>query len=97
MARQLLAACSLLVALSNAQTSTETPAADEDGKYTISAEGIRAQFIPYGASLSNLFINDTSGTERDIVLGFDNATFYGEDTVHPHYGGVPGESAATLR
>jgi len=47
-------------------------------------------FIPYGASVSNLFINDTHGVERDIVLGFDNATHYTVDTQHPHLGGVPG-------
>ena len=64
--------------------------ADADGKYTIAAEGIRAQFIPYGASISNLFINDTNGIERDIVLGFDNASFYSVDPFHPHLGGVPG-------
>jgi aldose 1-epimerase len=64
--------------------------ADENGKYEISAEGIRAQFIPYGASISNLFINDTKGIERDIVLGFDNASHYTVDPFHPHLGGVPG-------
>lgn len=32
-----------------------------DGKYTLEAPGIRAKFIPYGASISNLFINDTNG------------------------------------
>ena len=50
---------------------------DSDGKYVIQGTGIRATFIPYGASISNLFINDTHGVERDIVLGFDNATYYG--------------------
>jgi hypothetical protein len=50
---------------------------DKDGKYTIEGVGIRATFIPYGASISNLFINDTSGIERDIVGGFDNASYYG--------------------
>lgn len=49
---------------------------DSDGKYTLKAEGIRAQFIPYGASISNLFIKDKHGIERDIVLGWDNATYY---------------------
>lgn len=60
------------------------------GKYEISAEGIRAQFIPYGASVTNLFIKDKNGVERDIVLGFDNASFYSVDPFHPHLGGVPG-------
>lgn len=72
-------------------SSTSVPTPDDDGKYEISAEGIRAQFIPYGASISNLFINDTNGIERDIVLGFDNASYYSIDPVHPHLGGVPGK------
>jgi aldose 1-epimerase len=64
---------------------------DADGKYEISSVGLRALFIPYGASITNLFINDTNGIERDIVLGFDNATHYSEDPYHPHFGGVPGK------
>ncbi|KAL9088372.1 MAG: hypothetical protein Q9159_003146 [Coniocarpon cinnabarinum] len=69
----------------------------DDGKYTISAEGIRAQFVPYGASISNLFINDTNGVERDIVLGWDNATYYTEDGQHPHFGAVPGRYANRIK
>lgn len=38
-----------------------------DGKYTLYAPGIRAKFIPYGASISNLFINDTNGLSFDEV------------------------------
>ncbi|TKA58694.1 hypothetical protein B0A49_12492 [Cryomyces minteri] len=71
--------------------------ADANGKYQISAEGIRANFIPYGASISNLFINDTHGIERDIVLGFDNATYYSIDRQHPHLGGVPGRYANRIK
>jgi aldose 1-epimerase len=71
--------------------NTTTPGPDKDGKYEISAEGIRAQFIPYGASISNLFIKDAQGIERDIVLGFDNASYYSVDPVHPHFGSVPGK------
>jgi aldose 1-epimerase len=59
-----------------------------NGKYEISSEGIRANFIPYGASISNLFIKDAHGIERDIVLGWDNATYYTEDKLHPHFGQV---------
>ena len=70
---------------------------DADGKYTIVSEGIRAQFIPYGASLTNLFINDTNGIERDITLGFDNATAYTLDKAHPHLGGVPGRYANRIK
>ena len=69
---------------------------DKDGKYTISSEGIRGHFIPYGASVSNLFVKGKDGVERDIVLGFDNATAY-EGEVHPHFGGVPGRYANRIR
>lgn len=71
--------------------------ADSDGKYTIQSEGIRAQFVPYGASMSNLFINDTKGIERDIVLGFDNASHYSVDTLHPHLNGIPGRYANRIK
>ena len=95
--RALLTATALCGAVL-AQTPTNTTGVagngggpDSDGKYVISAEGIRANFIPYGASVSNLFINDTHGVERDVVLGFDNATYYTEDLQHPHFGGIPGK------
>jgi len=68
-----------------------------DGKYTIYSEGIRANFIPYGASISNMFINDTNNVERDLVVGFDNATYYSIDTSHPHLGGVPGRYANRIK
>jgi aldose 1-epimerase len=77
--------------MQEAPPSVEQPIpVDADGKYTLVSEGIRAQFIPYGASITNLFINDTNGVERDIVLGFDNATAYASDKAHAHMGGVPG-------
>ena len=67
------------------------------GKYVVESEGIRANFIPYGASISNLFITDVHGVERDIVLGFDNASYYGIDKQHPHLGGVPGRYANRIK
>ncbi|KAI9737288.1 MAG: hypothetical protein M1818_005821 [Claussenomyces sp. TS43310] len=68
-----------------------------DGKYTIEAPGIRAKFIPYGASISNLFINDSRGVERDVVMGFDNASYYSIDRQHPHLGAVPGRYANRIK
>lgn len=35
------------------------------------------KFIPYGATLTNLFVNDKSGKEVDVVLGYDDASYYG--------------------
>ena len=69
----------------------------QNGKYCLTSTGIRAEFIPYGASLSNLFIQDKNGEERDIVLGFDNATAYKESGWHPHLNGVPGRYANRIK
>jgi aldose 1-epimerase len=78
-------------------TPTHTPLHDKNGKYEISSEGIRANFIAYGASISNLFIEDIHGEVRDIVLGFDNASYYEIDKQHPHLGGVPGRYANRIK
>ncbi|CBY00123.1 similar to aldose 1-epimerase [Plenodomus lingam JN3] len=63
---------------------------DADGRYTLEAEGIKAQFIPYGATLTNLFVKDKNGIERDIVLGYDNTSYYPVDPGHPVYNAIPG-------
>ncbi|KAF2136979.1 uncharacterized protein K452DRAFT_236648 [Aplosporella prunicola CBS 121167] len=86
-----------LLATAAALLATSVRAQDADGKYEIAAEGIRAHFIAYGASISNLFVNDSSGVERDLVMGFDNASYYGEDTKHPHLGSVPGRYANRIK
>lgn len=36
-------------------------------RYSISADGINATFMPYGARLTNLFVNDKEGVPRDVV------------------------------
>jgi len=77
--------------------SKATPAADKDGKYWIYGKGISAAFIPYGASISDLVIKDKNGVPRDIVAGFDNATYYAVDRQHPHFGGVPGRYANRIK
>ncbi|KAH8906910.1 galactose mutarotase-like protein [Coniochaeta sp. PMI_546] len=61
-----------------------------DGKYTISAPGIKAQFIDYGASLTNLFVKDKMGMDVDVVLGYDNISYYPVDPGHPVYNSIPG-------
>ncbi|KAF2204821.1 aldose 1-epimerase [Delitschia confertaspora ATCC 74209] len=68
----------------------DAPTPGPDGRYTLEAPGIRAQFIPYAATLTNLFVKDKSGVERDIVLGYDNASYYPVDPGHPVYNAVPG-------
>lgn len=69
------------------------PAPGPDGKYTLTAPGITAKFIPYAACITNLIVTDRNGTSRDIILGYDNATFYPVDPNHPDYGAVPGRYA----
>ncbi|KAF6814944.1 aldose 1-epimerase [Colletotrichum sojae] len=78
-------------------TSTVTTSPDKDGKYWIFSDHIKASFIPYGASISDLIINDKYGVPRDIVAGWDNATYYETDRQHPHFGGVPGRYANRIK
>ncbi|CAJ2511850.1 Uu.00g074750.m01.CDS01 [Anthostomella pinea] len=60
----------------------QAPAPGEDGKFTISSAGLKAQvsFIPYGATLTNLFVKDENGEDVDIVLGYDDIEYYGNMT-----------------
>ncbi|EGX91029.1 aldose 1-epimerase [Cordyceps militaris CM01] len=93
-----LAAAVALPWLASAATSTNsTSGPDKDGKYWIEGDGLRAAFIPYGATVSNVLLKDKRGVERDIVAGWDNATYYGEDKLHPHFGGVPGRYANRIK
>ncbi|KAK7222708.1 hypothetical protein V2G26_010711 [Clonostachys chloroleuca] len=68
--------------------SAQSP--DADGRYTIRANGIKAQFIPYGATLTNLFVKNKDGNDVDVVLGYDDAAFYPVDPSHPVYNAIPG-------
>jgi aldose 1-epimerase len=81
----------------NSTVAGNASAPPPDGKYQINGHGISANFIPYGASISNLFIKDIHGIERDIVGGFDNASYYTIDRQHPHFGGVPGRYANRIK
>ncbi len=53
-------------------------------KYTLTASGINASYIGYGARLTNLYVNDKNGTPQDIVLGYDQGSGYIHDTEHEH-------------
>ena len=68
-------------------------------KFTISAPGINASFIPYGARITNLFVNDRNGDPQDVVLGYDNGTAYLNDTetVHTYFGPVVGRYANRIK
>ncbi|KAL8665886.1 MAG: hypothetical protein Q9168_007601, partial [Polycauliona sp. 1 TL-2023] len=68
-------------------------------KYTISAPGINATFIPYGARLTNLYVNDKNGAPQDVVLGYDDVADYVRDdrTVHTFFGPVVGRYANRIK
>lgn len=68
-------------------------------KYTISAPGINATFLPYGATLTSLSVNDKNGDPQDVVLGYDNAEDYLKDTetVHDDYGKIVGRYANRIK
>ena len=53
-------------------------------KYTISAQGINATFIAYGARLTNLYVNDKDGQPQDVVVGYDDAHQYRQDDLTNH-------------
>lgn len=86
-----------VLAAASAVSATSGSGPDKNGKYWIRAKGIEASFIPYGASISNLFIHDRYGIQRDLVGGFDNASYYSIDRQHPHFGGVPGRYANRIK
>jgi aldose 1-epimerase len=93
-----------LTAYASAQNTTTTPpyppfSGDPFNKYTISAPGINASFIPYGARITNLFVADQNGTYQDVVLGYDDGNAYLTDTLYPHtyFGAVVGRYANRIK
>ncbi|KAL2759399.1 hypothetical protein ACRALDRAFT_2097061 [Sodiomyces alcalophilus JCM 7366] len=78
-------------------TQPNKPTPDEDGKYWIYSDHLTAGFVPYGAAISDLIINDQYGIPRDIVAGWDNASYYSIDEQHPNYGNVPGRYANRIK
>ncbi|KAL1856292.1 hypothetical protein VTK73DRAFT_8404 [Phialemonium thermophilum] len=76
--------------LANSALGQSEPKPGPDGTYEISAPGIRAQFIPYGATMRNLFVKDKNGYEVDVVLGYDDIAYYPKDPGHPVYNSIPG-------
>lgn len=70
---------------------------NEENKYIIESEGVRLAFTLNGGALSNLWINDTHGIERDIVLGFDQADDVRGWVGNPWLNGVIGRVAGFLK
>lgn len=82
---------------SSSNTSSPFPpfSGDPFQKYSLSANGINASFIPYGARLTNLFVNDKNGNPQDVAVGYDSGDRYLQDTEtnHTYFGAVVGRYA----
>jgi len=91
------AAALLSGVLADASSLAAGPGPDVNGTYWLYGDGISAAFVPYGATISNLLVKDKYGIERDVVTGFDNASYYSIDKQHPHFGGVPGRYANRIK
>lgn len=97
--RTFLAASATLLTVSAQNSSCTPPTPDPFKTYTISAPGINATFISYGARLTSLLVNDRNGKPQDVVLGYDNATDYVKDTEGPHtyFGPIVGRYANRIQ
>jgi aldose 1-epimerase len=93
----LLAAAAVVTATSSPTSSSPFPAfsGNQFQKYNLSANGIMAQFIPYGARLTNLYVHDRNGEWQDVALGYDTGEEYLQDTLtnHTNFGSLVGRYA----
>ncbi|CAG8184024.1 unnamed protein product [Penicillium salamii] len=86
---------------SSASTSSPSagPEADHFKTYTIKAENITAQLIPYGARLTSLLVPDRNGKVQDVVVGYDDPKEYLHDseTNRTFFGAVVGRYANRIK
>ncbi|PGH12001.1 hypothetical protein AJ79_04510 [Helicocarpus griseus UAMH5409] len=75
------------------------PGDDPFKPYTISAKGIEATLIPYGATLTSLLVNDRNGEQQDVAVGYDDPKQYQQDvqTVHSYFGCIVGRYANRIK
>ncbi|KAJ7684030.1 galactose mutarotase-like domain-containing protein [Mycena rosella] len=88
------------LALNAGAASAPKPADPFAGiKLTAPDGSAMANFIPWGATTTNFWVKDKYGKFRDILLGFDNHTMYGDPASngHPYFGPVVGRYANRIR
>ena len=95
----MLSSISIVLAVCVVEALAQGSSSSVFTKYTISAPGINASFIPYGARLTNLYVNDKNGSPQDVVLGYDDGTQYLNDTetVHTYFGPIVGRYANRIK
>ncbi|KAL8726247.1 MAG: hypothetical protein Q9166_006835 [cf. Caloplaca sp. 2 TL-2023] len=85
--------------LASVSAVVSTQNSDPLQEYTISAPGINATFIPYGARLTNLYVNDKNGDPQDVVLGYDDPVDFvrNDKTAHNYFGPIVGRYANRIK
>ncbi|KIV91716.1 hypothetical protein PV10_06229 [Exophiala mesophila] len=75
------------------------PSTDPLTLYTLTADNITATFIPYGARLTSLLVQDRDGNDQDIVPGYDLPEEYVNDTAtyHSYFGPIVGRYANRIK
>ncbi|KAK0389154.1 hypothetical protein NLU13_2729 [Sarocladium strictum] len=63
--------------------------------YNISAKGITASFVPFGARMTHMWVPDRDGKPQDIVVGYDNAEDY--TTQRNFFGSIVGRYANRIK
>lgn len=85
------------IANAAADTNSTGKGPDKDGKYWIQSDELKLGFIALGGAVSNVYFRDKHGIQRDIIGGYDNASYYTTDKVHPHFGAIPGRYANRIK
>lgn len=57
---------------------------------TLSAPGIKASFVPFGARLKSLQVPDRNGEWKEINLGYKSAQEYRDEKSPSYFGAVIG-------
>lgn len=89
----------LLAQASSVPVSASSTASSPLTLHTISAENITATLIGFGATLTSLLVPDRSGTDQDVVVGYDDPAQYAVDaaTKHSYFGPVVGRYANRIK
>ena len=90
-----LAGCQAIAAWAQSSPTTSSLFA----LYTIQADNITAVFTPYGARVQSVKVPDRTGTDQDIVVGYDTGARYLQDseTNHTYFGAVVGRFANRIK
>lgn len=56
-------------------------------------KGIEARMIAYGATMTHFLVPDAGGVQRDVLLGWDDATQYCANAQHTYFGATIGRVA----